>query len=399
MLYTYDIYAAMHRLGVTHLREEQEYCLGPILKGCDVLVRLRTGGGKSLLYQLPALLDAPGELTLVFSPLLALQHDQVHALRKKGIRAALLNSNLGKSRHAETLRDFTQNGGLLYLAPEQLRREDVRTALTDARVRRIVVDEAHILPQVDNGFRKAYAEIGPFIDSLSEPPQILAFTATATPSDMKYIAKSLHMTDHKRLLFPVKRSNIKLYVKKFDVKGNGRVKSRKQNIRLAMLDDVLKKYRKKGATIVYCPTVGDVKRTARWLRSRGYRAKIYHGRLSKKKRKCVHEYFLKEKRPIVVATNAFGLGIDRPDVRLVVHAGLPLGIDSYTQEIGRAGRDGKKARAVLLYTPTDANQATQILYKNNDPHATARAVKRLEALKKAVRKPDKLWHRIDQFFR
>lgn len=387
----------MQRLGVTHLREEQEKCLRFILDGRDVLVRLRTGGGKSLLYQLPALLDAPGELTLVFSPLLALQHDQVRALHKKGIRAALLNSELRKSCHAETLRDFTQNGGLLYLAPEQLRREDVHTALTAARVRRIVVDEAHILPQVDNGFRKAYGEIGPFIDSLPEP-QILAFTATATPSDMKYIAKSLHMTDHKRLLFPVKRSNIKLYVKKFDVKGNGRVKSRKQNIRLAMLDDVLKKYRKRGATIVYCPTVGDVKRTARWLRSRGYRAKAYHGKLSKKKRKRAHEYFLKEKRPIVVATNAFGLGIDRPDVRLVVHAGLPLGIDSYTQEIGRAGRDGKKARAVLLYTPSDARQAQNIICKNNSPKATARAVKRLEALKKAVRKPDKLWHRIDQFF-
>lgn len=389
----------MQRLGVTQLREEQEKCLCFILDGRDVLVRLRTGGGKSLLYQLPALLDAPGELTLVFSPLLALQHDQVDALHKKGIRADLLNSELCKGCHAETLHSFAEKGGLLYLAPEQLRREDVRTALSAARVRRVVVDEAHILPQVDNGFRKAYAEIGPFIDSLPKQPQILAFTATATRSDMNYIAKSLHMTDPKHKLFPVKRSNIQLYVKKFDVKGNSRLKSRKRNIRLAMLDDVLKKYRKKGATIVYCPTVGDVKRTTKWLHSRDYPAKAYHGKLSKKKRKLVHKYFLQKKRPIVVATNAFGLGIDRPDVRLVVHAGLPLGIDSYTQEIGRAGRDGKKARAVLLYTSTDAGRAENIIRKQNDPQATVRGLKRLEALKKAVRKPVRLWQRIDKFFR
>ena len=130
----------MQRLGVTQLREEQEKCLNFILKGRDALIRLRTGGGKSLLYQLPALLDAPSELTLVFSPLLALQHDQVDALHKKGIRAALLNSELCKGCHAETLHSFAQNGGLLYLAPEQLRREDVRTALSSARVRR---DDEH----------------------------------------------------------------------------------------------------------------------------------------------------------------------------------------------------------------------------------------------------------------
>lgn len=398
MLYTYDIYAAMQRLGVTQLRVEQEKCLSFILKGRDALIRLRTGGGKSLLYQLPALLDAPGELTLVFSPLLALQHDQVQALQKKHIRAALLNSELCKGCHAETLHSFAQNGGLLYLAPEQLRREDVRTALSTARVRRVVVDEAHILPQVDSGFRKAYAEIGPFIDSLSERPQILAFTATATPSDMNDITKSLHMTDPKRLPFPVKRSNIRLYVKKFDVSGKGQVKSRKRNIRLALLDDVLQKYRKKGATIVYCPTVGDVKRTTKWLRSRGYPAKAYHGKLSKKKRKRVHKYFLQRKRPIVVATNAFGLGIDRPDVRLVVHAGLPLGIDAYAQEIGRAGRDGKKARAVLLYTPTDFADASRIIRQNNNDTTDYRGEKRLDALKKVIAEPKKAWKGIAKYF-
>lgn len=398
MMYNYNVYAAMHQLGVTQLRTKQSKVLSCILQNRDVLVRLRTGGGKSLLFQLPALLDEPGQLTLVFSPLLALQEDQVSALKKKGVRAALLNSSLSKRRHAATLRDFVQNGGLLYLAPEQLRREDVRTALSTARVRRVVVDEAHILPQVDSGFRKAYAEIGPFIDSLSERPQILAFTATATPSDMNDITKSLHMTDPKRLPFPVKRSNIRLYVKKFDVTGKGQVKSRKRNIRLAMLDDVLKKYRKKGATIVYCPTVNDVKRTTKYLRGEKYSAKAYYSELPKGRKKRVHRYFLTKKRPIVVATNAFGLGIDRPDVRLVVHAGLPLGIDAYAQEIGRAGRDGKKARAVLLYTPTDFADASRIIRQNNNDTTDYRGEKRLDALKKVIAEPKKAWKGIAKYF-
>lgn len=398
MTYNYNVYAAMRQLGVTQLRTKQSKVLACILQNRDVLVRLCTGGGKSLLFQLPALLDEPGQLTLVFSPLLALQEDQVSALKKKGVRAALLNSSLSKRRHAATLRDFVQNGGLLYLAPEQLRREDVRTALSTARVRRVVVDEVHILPQVDRGFRKAYAEIGPFIDSLPERPQILALTATATRSDFSYIAESLHMTNPKRFPFPVKRSNIELEVKRFDIKGNDRVTSRKRNIRLALLDDVLKKYRKKGATIVYCPTVGDVKRTTKWLRSRGYPAKAYHGKLSKKKRKRVHKYFLQRKRPIVVATNAFGLGIDRPDVRLVVHAGLPLGIDAYAQEIGRAGRDGKKARAVLLYTPTDFADASRIIRQNNNDTTDYRGEKRLDALKKVIAEPKKAWKGIAKYF-
>lgn len=390
--------AAMRRLGVTQLRMEQKKCLHFIADGRDVLVRLRTGGGKSLLYQLPALLDAPGELTLVFSPLLALQHDQVQSLQKKDISAALLNSELRKGYHAETLHSFARKGGLLYLTPEQLRREDVRTALSAARVRRVVVDEAHILPQVDSGFRKAYAEIGPFIDSLPERPQILALTATATRSDFSYIAESLHMTNPKRLPFPVKRSNIELEVKRFDIKGNDRATSRKRNIRLALLDDVLKKYRKKGATIVYCPTVNDVKRTTKYLRGEKYSAKAYYSELPKGRKKRVHRYFLTKKRPIVVATNAFGLGIDRPDVRLVVHAGLPLGIDAYAQEIGRAGRDGKKARAVLLYTPTDFADASRIIRQNNNDTTDYRGEKRLDALKKVIAEPKKAWKVIAKYF-
>lgn len=399
MTYDYNVYAAMQQLGVTQLHAEQAEVLPYILKGRDVLVRLATGGGKSLLYQLPALLDEPGQLTLVFSPLLALQEDQVSALQKKGVRAALLNSSLSKRRHAATLRAFVQNGGLLYLAPEQLRNRKVRETLAAAHVRRVVVDEAHILPQVDHGFRPAYAEIGPFIESLHMPPQILAFTATATASDFSYIARCLHMDEPKRFLFSVKRPNIKVAIKQFDVHGKGDVKYRKREQRLKMLDAVLQQHRpRNGATIVYCPTVNDVKRTTKYLRGEKYTVKAYYSDLPKGRKKRVLKYFLTKKHPIVVATNAFGLGIDRPDVRLVVHAGLPLGIDAYAQEIGRAGRDGKKARAVLLYTQTDFADASRLIHRSNDGKTAFRGEKRLDALKKIIVDPKKMWKGIAKYF-
>ena len=351
------------------------------------------------MYQLPTLLDEPGSLTLVFSPLRALQRDQVQALERRGVHAALLNSDLSTSMHADILRDFAVNGGLLYLAPEQLRREDVRTALAAAHVRRVVVDEAHILPQVEHGFRKDYRRIGPFIESLPEHPQVLAFTATATRSDLSYIAERLCMRDPKRLLFPIARKNIKLYIKKITVQGKTRKTRKLQNARLRLLDDVLRKYRKHGATIIYCPCVKDVKRTTKWLRSRDYPVKAYHGKMKRRKRARVQDYFLTEKKPIIVATNAFGLGIDRPDVRLVVHAGLPIGIDAYTQEIGRAGRDGKKARAVLLYSPSDEYVVKNLIRSNKDPETVSRGKQRLKVLKKVLRNPDKVWNGIKKYFR
>ncbi len=327
-----------------------------------------------------------------------MQEDQVSALKKKGIRAALLNSSLSKRRHAATLREFVQNGGLLYLAPEQLRNRKVCEALAGAHIRRVVVDEAHILPQIDHGFRPAYAEIGPFIESLPMPPQILAFTATATASDFSYIARSLHMDEPKRFLFSVKRRNIKVFIKKFDVHGKDGVKHRKRTQRLKMLDAVLQQYRRDGATIVYCPTVNDVKRTTKYLRREKYSAKSYYSELPKGRKKRVYKYFCTKKHPIVVATNAFGLGIDRPDVRLVVHAGLPLGIDAYAQEIGRAGRDGKKAHAVLLYTQTDFADAGRIIRSGSDNKTVHRGEKRLDALRKIIIDPKKVWKGITKYF-
>ena len=172
-------------------------------------------------------------------------------------------------------------------------------------------------------------------------------------------------------------------------------------MRLKMLDAVLRQHRpRNGATIVYCPTVNDVKRTTKYLRGREILGESVLQRALQRAetQACAPLLSSRRKRPIVVATNAFGLGIDRPDVRLVVHAGLPLGIDAYAQEIGRAGRDGKKARAVLLYTPTDFADASRIIRQNNDDTTDYRGEKRLDALKKVIAEPKKAWKGIAKYF-
>lgn len=392
------IQSALHQFGISALRKEQETILPSIFEGKDVCVRLQTGGGKSLLFQLPALLDAPGALTLVFSPLRALQHDQVSSLERKGIHAAWLNSDLSNARHATVLHDFCTSGGLLYLAPEQLQNDVTRDALLQANIVRVVVDEAHILLQVSKRFRKAYRNIGPFISALPNRPQVLAFTATATRHEMKQISKYLHMQSPAFHLFPVVRPNVKLHLQKIKICDRENRKMQLHRARLAAIEDILETYHCKGATIIFCPTVRDVKHTRKWLTACGYSVQAYYGSLKRKKRLAIQEDFLTEKCPILVATNAFGLGIDRPDIRLIIHAGLPLGITNYVQEIGRAGRDGKRAHAFLLFAKQDIATAQRIIRRSGGKKTVRRGKQQLYALQELVQSERCLWKHIGKYF-
>ena len=223
-------------------------------------------------------------------------------------------------------------------------------------------------------------------------------TATATPQDMQRIEKSLRMADTARCIFSIRRENIRLCLKKIEVHGRDSVTNRLRHARLVAVEQALNTYRGKGATIIYCPTVGDVRRTAKWLRGRGYTARKYHGKMRPKSREKAQRAFLEKKRPIIVATSAFGLGIDRPDVRLVIHAGLPLGMDSYVQEVGRAGRDGKKSYAVLLYAPQDVAVCKRIIGRSGGKKTVRRGLKSLDALQKAIRSERCLWQSIERYF-
>ena len=385
----------LKKLNVSNLRPQQEAPLGAILSSADALVLLPTSGGKSLLYQLPAVMDGEDKLTLVVSPLRALQQDQVAALTAKGIRAAVLNSDLSLAQHNAVLQDACAHGGLLYLAPEQLQNAAVADALTQANIVRIAVDEAHILAQAQDDFRRAYADIGRFADTLPRRPQLLALTATATKADCRRIRDSLGMRDAKTFRTPMRRSNLRLSVKRIEAGKHGKTL---ETIRFQAVERVLENWNDEGSAIVYCPTVKMVKALHRWLKSRGYAVGKYHGKMKQAKRKQAQAAFMSGNKPIMVATNAFGLGIDKPDVRLVIHAGLPLSMDGYVQEIGRAGRDGKKSRCVLIYANSDFERNKRILSRSGGKKAVRRKLKRLYALQKLIDSSDCLWREIEHYF-
>ena len=399
---TYNLYEGLQKLGITNLRQQQEAPMQAILEGKDTIVLMPTAGGKSLLYQLPAVMDDAGKLTLVISPLKALQLDQVEALCSKGIRAAVLNSDLSPAEHHAVLEDMTTHGGLLYLAPEQLRSPAVDEALQSCPIlTRIAVDEAHILPQAKDDFRKAYGKIGSFIDSLSLHPQVIALTATATRKDVARIRKSLNIDNASLFRTPMRRDNLRLYIKRIDSSGKTRNGKCSQSIEHTLFQSVERELSKRdehGAVIIYCPTVKLVKRLCKWLKARDYPVGKYHGKMKHAKRKAAQQAFMRGKKPIMVATNAFGLGIDKPDVRLVIHAGLPLSMDGYVQEIGRAGRDGKKSRCVLFYTKSDFDRNKRILSQSGGRKAVQRRLKRLNALHGLVDSKKCLWRVIEKYF-
>lgn len=392
----YDIITladALHRLGVSELYPWQKVPQQVILRGDDIFVSAPTGGGKSLLFQLPSIMEEGQAITLVISPLRALQVDQAQQLQAKGIPVAILNSDLSASERRSVLEQLPDLC-MLYLAPEQLRNSDLAEALSRCQVARVVVDEAHILPDAMLGFRKAYGRIGAFISSLPERPQVIACTATARPRDRKQILKALGVPDAKVFTSPVRRENLRLHVKKVDDRKNTMYHS---------VERALKHWKKhskrknRGSVIIYCPTVKGVKRLHKFLKARGWHTKRYTGKTSQKKRRETQEAFLSGETPIIIGTNAFGLGINKPDVRLIIHAGLPLTMSGYVQEIGRAGRDGKKADCILLYTKGDAGRNKNILSQGNCK-AARRGIKDLDALKRLVQSGKCLWRGIEKYY-
>lgn len=397
---TDEVKIGLEKLGIENLRPQQVAPLDAILDGRDVIVLMPTSSGKSLLYQLPAAMDCGGKMTLVLSPLKALQADQVAALTAKGIRAAVLNSDLPNAERRAVLHDMTEHGGLLYLAPEQLQNVEVVTALTRSDIARVAVDEAHVLPQTRDDFRTAYGEIGNFLDILPRRPQVIALTATATMTDVRRIRKSLGIPDAQLFRTPMRRENLQLYIKRVELSKGKRSKN-KLSAEIAlfrMVEQELERWNGKGAVIIYCPTVKRVKRLKKWLRARGFQVGKYHGKMKHKKRMQAQQAFMSGAKPIMAATNAFGLGIDKPDVRLIIHAGLPLSMDGYVQEIGRAGRDGKKSRCVLFFSKSDFDRNARILTQSGKKKAVRRKLKRLNALRELVDSEKCVWRCIEHYF-
>ena len=328
--------------GHRELLPGQEEAVSSLLDGHDVLLVAPTGSGKSLTYQVAGiLLDG---CTLVVSPLLALQQDQVASLQAAGLTAARLSSAESDTEHAEILA-AARSGDLrfLLLSPEQLANPEVLAEVAAIEPVLVAVDEAHCVSSWGHDFRPDYLRLGDLVAQVGKP-RVIAMTATAALPTQEDIAERLALHDHRTVLTGFDRDNIALHVERF-------ADPDEQHDRVLELVDELSDG--VGSGVVYCRTRAGAETYAAALVERGHRAEAYHAGLGQRRRAQVHDAFMAGDVRLVAATSAFGMGIDKPDIRFVVHADVPESPDTYYQEVGRAGRDRATATAVLAYRAED----------------------------------------------
>jgi ATP-dependent DNA helicase RecQ len=334
--------------GFRSLREGQEEVIRSVLDGKDTLAIMPTGAGKSLCYQLPGA-ELPGT-TIIVSPLISLMKDQVDKLRELGVNAAQVNSMLSPAEEAEILEAIGKEGrDFVFVTPERLAQPEFLETLKTNLIDIFVIDEAHCISQWGHDFRPSYLHLRAAVETLGNP-RILALTATATPAVVDDIRRQLGREEMEIIDVGVYRENLRMEV----IPAPGEEAKREALPRL--LGEM------EGMGIVYVSTIKDCEEVAGHLRSLGFDAVRYHGRLGARERKRNQDRFMAGEARVIVATNAFGMGIDKPDIRFVVHYNLPGSLESYYQEAGRAGRDGEPARCVLLYQPEDKN--TQVFFLN-----------------------------------
>jgi ATP-dependent DNA helicase RecQ len=329
------------RFGHARFRVHQLKVLGPLLAGRDVLAVLPTGAGKSLCYQIPALLRTG--LTLVVSPLISLMQDQVAALRRRGIAAAYINSQLDAGQR-RTILDAATAGrlALLYCAPERLASLARRLVAAGTAVTLFAIDEAHCITEWGNEFRPVYRRLGVFRSLLGRPPTI-ALTGSATPATRADILTVLRMPDAHVVVTSFDRPNLR-----FSVQRVADDRERFAVIRARVRDA-------SGAALIYTPTRRLTELVTRALLRCSVRAAPYHAGLSAGIRRRVLRAFLADHVRVIVATSAFGMGIDKPDVRQVLHWGPPPTVEAYYQEAGRGGRDGDDSECTILWRPQDCS--------------------------------------------
>lgn len=324
--------------GYDTFREGQETLVDSTLSGRDVLGIMPTGAGKSLCFQVPALLF-PG-ITVVVSPLISLMKDQVSALNAAGVHAAYINSSLTEGQYRKAM-ELARQGRykIIYVAPERLMTESFLSLIQAVEISMVAVDEAHCISQWGQDFRPSYLKIVDFISQLPRRPVIGAYTATATKAVREDILCILGLQNPKVMVTGYDRKNLYFAVEKPKDKMN------------ALLEYLWKNPEKSG--IIYCNTRKTVEEVQEALLEAGYPAVRYHAGLTDREKKENQEEFIYDRKPIMVATNAFGMGIDKSNVRFVIHYNMPKDIESYYQEAGRAGRDGEPGECILYYKAQD----------------------------------------------
>ena len=340
----------------------QEDIVGSVMAGRDTFALMPTGGGKSLCYQLPAL-SLPG-LTLVVSPLIALMKDQVDALEANGIPAAFINSTQTHAELSQIVRRVRAGEvKLLYVAPERAVEQRFADFLSTLNISLLAIDEAHCVSEWGHEFRPAYRELASLRRVCPDTP-VIALTATATERVRADILSQLGLHNPQSFISSFDRPNISYAIV-----------PKERN--LPVLLDLLEKYRGESA-IIYCGSRKDTEEMARNLRERGFNAEPYHAGLEPDVRRATQERFIRDRTSIVAATIAFGMGINKPDVRLVVHYDLPKSIESYYQETGRAGRDGLPSECVLFFSYAGKSTQEYFIRQIEDPEERERARERLE---------------------